>query len=149
MSARIIILLSLSLCWLAGCAISPAGAEANRSGHPTLITGDFPVLANGMSAEEIRLKLGDPAEIRPMNRTEGNAEIWVYYFEKYLGRTEILTYVNRPALAGSSYANDPAGMVSEPVSTMVDQKVLVTVNLLMFNGRLVSQAAKSEQKLGF
>jgi len=37
----------------------------------------------------------------------------------------------------------------EPVYTLVDQKVLVTLHLLMFNGRLAAQKATSEQRIEF
>jgi len=78
MPSRYVLLLSLPLLWLAGCA---TGVEAGRFSHVTVITGDFPVLETGMTLEEVRQKLGDPAEILPAKPAERNAAVWIYYLE--------------------------------------------------------------------
>lgn len=145
MPARFILLLVLPLFWLVGCSSVPG--DGARSGSVTVITGDLPVLVNGMSAAEVRQMLGEPAEIKPMESAAGKAEVWLYHLEKYLGRTELVTFVNRPA-PGASFESDPSTMIPEPVTTWVDHKLRVTLRLLMFNGRLTSQTARSEQLFG-
>jgi len=143
----ILLLLLLLLLGLGGCASAPAGRGTASSRQVTVIHGDFPVIANGMSADEVRQKLGAPAEIRQGKSNERDFEVWVYYLEKFLGKTEVVSFVNRPAMSGT-FANDPFAMVPEPVYTMVDHKLLVTLRLVMLNGRLVSQTVKNEQLLG-
>lgn len=144
MPARSIILL-LPLLVLSGCATAPSGTEAKR--QVTVIHGDIPVVANGESADDVRQKLGAPAEIRPGKSHGVNFEVWVYYFEKYLGKTEVVSFVNRPALSGA-FENDPFARIPEPVYRMVDQKLVVTLRLLVINGRISSQTTRSELLLG-
>ena len=148
-SRSLLILSSLPLLCLAGCAGLPATSEADgsRYGHVTVITGDLPVLERGMSVEAVRQKLGEPAEIKPM-QAEENAEVWIYYLEKFVGQTQVISDVNRPSFSGAS-ATNPSGMISEPFYTMANQKLVVTLRLLIYNGRLVAHTAKSEQRIEF
>ena len=147
MSRRLAICLSLPLLWLTGCTDLSIGNESSRHGRVTVITGDIPTLERGMPADEVRRKLGAPAEIKPVKSSNGSAEIWVYYLEKFVGKTQVVNYVNRPAFGGA--LNDPTGMVSEPVYLLADQKVLVTLKLLILDGRLSVHSANKEQRIGF
>ena len=149
-SRSLLILSSLPLLCLAGCAGLPATSEADASryGHVTVITGELPVLEQGMSVEAVRLKLGEPAEVRPVQPADENAVIWIYYLEKFVGQTQVISDLNRPSFSGAS-ATNPSGMISEPFYTMANQKLVVTLRLLIYNGRLVAHTAKSEQRLEF
>lgn len=68
--------------------------------------------------------------------------------EKYLGQTEVVTYQNRPVFSGT-FANDAMAGVPDQVYTVVDRKLLVTLHLLMFNGRLTAMKTQSKEILDY
>jgi hypothetical protein len=147
MLPRIPIVVALILCCgLAGCATAPAPA---KSAQITDIKGLFPKLEKDMSADVIRQKLGAPAEIKPMDAPAGKAEVWVYHFEKSVGMTQVATgTVDVP-----TFSTGISGSItsSAPVLTysMAEKKSMVTLSLLMFNGRLAAQKAMVENRLDY
>lgn len=142
----VLVVLTLSSGWLAGCSSSPAtaGAGSARSAQITAVKGLFPVLAKGMTAEVIRQKLGHPADIEPMNSPEGKAEVWVYHFEKTVDMTQVASSTKGVPAFGAPLSLTATMMVQEPVYTMKEEKAVITLSLLMFNGRLEAQKAKVE-----
>ncbi|HVZ62955.1 MAG TPA: hypothetical protein VG936_00085 [Lacunisphaera sp.] len=147
MPSRLFPWLALLLCGLAGCHVAPDVANTGGPGRITVVLGDFPVLRDGSTAAEVRAQLGEPAEIKPTASVAGSSEIWIYYLEKYLGKTQVITHLERRA-TGGTMGGDPMAGISEPVYTMVDEKMVVTLHLLFNNGQLVYQVARSHKVLG-
>lgn len=143
---------ALSLGGFSGCSSPPAtdGADSAQSAQITAIKGLFPVLTVGMTSEAVRRKLGKPAEIEPMESPKGKAEVWVYHFEQSVGMTQVATGTRDIPAFGIS-ATGPGGTttVQEMVYTPVEQMSLVTLRLLMFNGRLTAQKAQVENSLKY
>lgn len=146
MPARHLILPLLALLALAGCS-TPGGTEAERTGRVRTFTGDLPALVTGMTTEEVRLRLGAPAEIKPMTSSGVTAETWVYYFEKTIGPTTVFNgAMSSPSgsLAGD-YSRSGLGVDY----LVVERRLLVTLRLLMVNGQLTARTAQSEERLQF
>ena len=141
-----LLVFTLTCCWLGGCTSAPATAETGpaRPKSITAIDGLFPTLEKGMSGAIIREKLGNPAQINPMESPEGKAEVWVYHFEKTVGMTQIASGTRNVPAFGAALSIQTETMVAEPVYTMAAQKAVVTLSLLMFNDHLAAQKAQVE-----
>ena len=102
-----------------------------------------------MTAEIIRQKLGEPAEIQPMPDSSGNKiEVWIYNFKKELGMQQVAAGTREVSIMSMS-STQGVGMatVKEPVYTMAEKRADITLSLLMFNGRLEVQKAKVEETI--
>ena len=102
-----------------------------------------------MTAEVIRQKLGNPAEIQPMAPVDGNkVEVWIYNFKKDLGMTQVAAGTREVPIMSLS-ANQGVGMgtTKETIYAMAEKKADITLSLLMFNGRLQVQKAKVEETI--
>ncbi len=147
MHARRFILCALALLGLTACTSIPT--DTGRANRVTIITGDFPVLAQGMTTAEVRQRFGDPAEIQPMTPSaEATAEVWVYYLEKSLGRAPVVTGLTG-GLSNGSLAGDYHRSGLAPDYIMAERKLLVTLRLLMVNGQVSAHTVKSEERMEF
>ena len=147
MHARYLILSALALLGLTACTRIPT--DTGRTGRVTIINGDFPVLMQGMTTAEVRQRLGEPAEIQPMaSPAEASAEVWVYYLEKSLGRSSVVTGLTG-GLSNGSLAGDFYRSGLAPDYVLAERKLLVTLRLLMINGQLSAHTAKSEERMEF
>lgn len=147
MPSRLFTWLALPVCWLASCTVAPDGTPIGRTGRITIVHGDFPVLSEGISSADVRAQLGEPAEITPAPSVAGHSEVWVYHLEKYLGQTQVVTHLAERG-SGGPLGGEPLAGISEPVYTLVDEKIVVTLHLLFRNGQLVYQVARSRQVIG-
>jgi outer membrane protein assembly factor BamE (lipoprotein component of BamABCDE complex) len=141
------LLLTLSGLALAGCTSAPApaaGTGSVPSAQITAIKGQFPVLKRGMSADDVRQKLGNPAEILPMESPTGKAEVWVYNFEKTVSTSQIASSTRDVPAFGAPLSLTIMTSVPEPVYTLKEDKAVITLSLLMFNHHLAAQKAKVE-----
>ncbi len=142
MPARASILLALPLLWLTACTSLPT--DAGRTDRVTIINGEFPVLTRGMTAADIQQRLGAPADIKPMAPAAGMvSEVWVYYLEKSLGRSTVVSGLT--GSLGGDFGRAGLG----PDYIVAERKLLVTLRLLMVNGQLTAQTAKSEERMEF
>jgi hypothetical protein len=147
MHARHYMLFALALFGLTACTSIPA--DTGRAGRVTIINGDFPVLTSGMTTAEVRQRLGEPAEIQPMTSpAEASAEVWVYYLEKSLGRSTVVTGLTG-GLSNGSLAGDYHRSGLAPDYIMAERKLLVTLRLLMVNGQISAHTIKSEERMEF
>ena len=147
MHARNFILSVLALIGLTACTSIPT--DTARAGRVTIINGDFPVLTQGMTTMEIRQRLGEPAEIQPMaSPVEATAEVWVYYLEKSLGRSTVVSGLTG-GLSNGSLAGDYHRSGLAPDYVLAERKLLVTLRLLMVNGQLSAHAVRSEERMEF
>lgn len=145
MPARLLLLLALALPWLAACQAPNATAPRNRV---TIIEGEFPSLSAGMSAAEVRQRLGDPAQIQSLPAADATAEMWLYYLEKSLGRITLVTGMTG-TLSSGTLAGDYGRSGIGPDYILAERKVLVTLRLLMVDGRLSAHTARSEERMEF
>ena len=112
---------------LAGCATTPPAAEAP---DPWL------AMAANMTTDQVRTLLGQPTAIRPMKSSQGPAEIWTYRRRVPAGthliaaRTQEMPVMN--PLTGQE------NMMSVPVYDQESRTVEEELQLLVFEGRLVS-----------
>ena len=141
-------LLALAGLGLAGCTSTPATADRPTSlpaARITAVKGQFPVLTRGMSGTVVREKLGAPAEVEPMASPEGKAEVWVYHFGKTVGMTQVASSTRDIPAFGASLSLTALTSVPEPVYTLKEEKAMITLSLLMFNGQLEAQKARVEE----
>ena len=147
MHARCFILFALALFGLTACTSIPI--DTGRAGRVTIINGDFPVIMPGMTTAEVRQRLGEPAEIQPMTSpAEASAEVWVYYLEKSLGRSTVVTGLTG-GLSNGSLAGDYHRSGLAPDYVLAERKLLVTLRLLMINGQVSAHTVKSEERMEF
>lgn len=147
MHAHHSMLFALALLGLTACTSIPT--DTARAGRVTIITGDFPVLTQGMTTAEVRQRLGEPADIQPMaSSVEATAEVWIYYLEKSLGRSTVVTGLTG-GLSYGSLAGDYHRSGLAPDYILAERKLLVTLRLLMVNGQLSAHTVKSEERMDF
>lgn len=135
------------ICLLSGCANAPASAQKDPAGkkptNPAL--RQLPVLMQGMTTDMVREKLGAPMEIKPMEVPTGKAEIWVYRIESTVGMTQVATSMKDvPAFTVTPTGVDTV-MIQNPVYTMKEEKMLITLSLLIYNGKLTARRAQAEK----
>jgi hypothetical protein len=145
MPARFLVLVALVLPWLSGCQVPSAPGGSHRT---TVITGDIPSLTAGMTAAEVRQRFGAPAEIQPMNAAGASAEVWIYYLEKSLGRTAVLTGMTG-MLSSDSLAGDSSRSGLAPDYLMAERRLLITLRVLLVGGRVSAHTAQSEERMEF
>ena len=141
------LLLALPSFWLAGCnsPATAAGVHAPKPGEAKITEGSVPVLEIGLSTGAIREKLGQPVEIKPMESADGKAEVWVYHFAGPLRVAQIATGMKSVPTTDTADLRGEIRMVQEPQYSLEEQKTVVTLNLLMFNGQLAAQTTQTEQ----
>lgn len=136
---------------LAGC-VSDATTPAPPA-TPAAAARTFPELTQGMTADEVRAKLGSPESVSPMESPEGRAEVWVYRFENTVGTEQVATGMKSvPVFAGMPDAAGGGSFVKhvqEPVYGTAEKKEIVTLHLLLFNGRLAAQKTGIARRLDY
>lgn len=145
MPARFLLLLALALPWLTGCQAPDASGTANRV---TIITGEFPTVTAGMTAADVRQRLGQPAQIQPLTAAGASAEVWIYHLEKSLGRTAVLTGM-AGVLSSGSLAGDYGRSGLAPDYLMAERRLLVTLRVLLVNGQVSAHTVRSEERMEF
>jgi hypothetical protein len=139
-----LVIIAVSCHWLAGCSSQAVGASSPAANQSAAPKHDFPVLEKGMTTGVIRQKLGDPAEIKPMDAPGGKAEIWVYHIENTVGVTQVASGTRDVPAFSMGLSGPITIMVPEPVYTMVEKTSMVTLSLLVFNDRLAAQRIQVE-----
>lgn len=132
----------MAVAFLNGCSSPPAG---DGTGASTKSAGRGPSkseherklqsLEKGMTAEQVRSVLGEPQKIGPMESPSGQAEVWTYR-TSYVGRlrqvqTGSTTYSRPNPITGVEET------VSEPVYSTEQEFVEETIELLIFDGKLI------------
>ncbi len=141
-SNRFLLWLTLGGLALTGCA----GTSPAPTAQPgAAATDPWQTLTRGMTADQVRAILGKPREVRPM-QTQGG-EIWVY--ERTAGtdvdlvatRTEDQPYID--PISGQQRT------VSSPVYSRELRTVTQELNLLIYEGKLVSWKASLRRERRF
>jgi len=108
-------------------------------------------LEKGMPAEEVIRLIGKPAEIKPMETTEGKAETWIYRRELghqtrqvVTGMRQVPTYVG-PGMGDGADAQSGMSMRGEPIYQMETTTTYQVTSLLMFDGKLELARQTSER----
>lgn len=122
---------------------SPSSSESRISGSeaggPSRV-GPEANLKRSMTAAEVRQIMGRPDEIKPMAAPTGKAEIWVYR-RKFDERTELVQIGTQPVMT-TVYGSDGKPSIQttdgDPKYANVHYATEETIQLLMFNGQLVS-----------
>lgn len=141
----------VAACWFAGCT-SPATtgtAAATKPDEVKITKGLIPALEIGMTAEAIRAKLGNPAEIQQMDTAEQPAEIWIYHFEGPVQVVQVpTTMATLPATDTADYRGQ-IRTVQEPQYSLAEQRTRLTLKLLVFQGRLAAQKTTTDSKQSY
>jgi len=129
----------------AGCSTTPAAkpsgdtnASVQARSAPTKSQHEKAIneLKKDMTAAEVRTAWGEPDKITPMESPEGQAEVW-RYVKTYGGgvrqvQTSQTSYERQNPITGAMET------LYEPVYSTEHVLVEETIELLLFNGRLVS-----------
>jgi len=140
----------LLICLQTGCANAPATADntAAKANSPGAAQSQFPELKPGMTAQEVRAKLGDPIEIRPMESKVGKSEVWVFHIERTVNTTQIATSTKDvPAFALNT--TDTLTKVPEMVYSLADKQAVTILSLLMINGHLIAQTSATGERIEY
>jgi hypothetical protein len=112
---------------LAGCATAPPAAEG---------PDPWRSLAANMTADQVRASLGTPAQIRPLQTSQGAAEVWIYR------RTVSVEVGLAPTSTEEVPYYDPfiksERTVMNQVYSQESRAVTEELQLLMYDGKLVS-----------
>jgi hypothetical protein len=149
-----VLIIALSTVWLGGCASSaPSGTVADNATHSAKAAPSpeaempFPKLTKGISAAEVRQKLGAPAEVQSTPSPEGKAETWIYRYVKDLGMTQVAAGTHDVPVLSVVPTAYGTTTIQEPVYKTVPKHAEITLSLLMFNDHLEAQKAAVEEKI--
>jgi hypothetical protein len=143
--------------FLVSCSSAPTpSAPANAASSPTVAAvGDGPehTLQKGMTAEAVKRIMGEPAEIKLMSTTTGQAEVWVYHrmSSSPIRQVQVGTRITQGipssgAATGNTQSNMAPQMVEEPVFAQQIDVIDETISLLMFNGKLIEQKVSAQKR---
>jgi hypothetical protein len=138
--------------FLVSCSSTPTpSAPDNTASSPTVATvGDGPehTLQKGMTAEAVKRIMGEPAEIRLMSTTTGNAEVWVYHRMSSgpIRQVQVGTHSTNVTTIGGDGQAHVMQTIEEPVFTQQIEIVDETISLLMFNGKLIEQKESAQKR---
>ena len=131
---------------------APVGTGAGSGPTATAISdGPERALQNGMTAEEVKHIMGEPAEIKPMESPTGKAEVWVYH-RTVFGRVEqvqVGSEVIKDSTSGSDGMVHTGTLAEVPIYKQAVHKDLETISLLMFDGKFISQKLTVEKRLEY
>jgi hypothetical protein len=151
-SSRLLVLTTgLVLGLLPGCASAPSDQEADpKAAQGPAPGGERSLAANlrkGMTQEQVREMLGNPAQIRPVRGAEGTSERWVY-------ERRVSQVVDQQATGSQDvpYIDPFTGemrMIQEPTYSQVTKTITEELHLLWRNGGLESWTTlhRSKQSL--
>jgi hypothetical protein len=119
--------LALTTLILAGCATAPPAAEG---------PDPWRSLVANMTADQVRASLGTPAQIRPLQTSQGAAEVWIYR------RTVSVEVGLAPTSTEEVPYYDPFTKSERTVMNQTysqeSRAVTEELQLLMYDGKLVS-----------
>lgn len=126
------LLVALVLAGVGGFASTAAAAgNENRTEEKT-----HPVIKQGMTSEVVLATVGKPAEVRPMQSPEGQAEVWTYRRVFRRDTSQIATGVEEiPAFVGT---NGPPGWTKQVTHSIRTVTIYQVTSLLMFNGQVLT-----------
>lgn len=127
MKSRVAILgLALMALSLAGCSTAPSAA----TGKPD----PWRALAKDMTADQVRAALGEPIQVRPMQSP--GAEIWVY--RRTAARDVRMVPLKMQDIPYVDPLTGQQRTIQEPVYSQEVRTVEEELNLLLYQGKLVS-----------
>jgi hypothetical protein len=143
MSLRPITLLSTTLIALiAGCTDTAtkapdAGATPGAVSTMPAASGPETSLKRGMTPEEVKAIMGDPAETKPMKSAVGKAEIWVYHRTTRGQVRQVQVGTNSTPITTTSSSGQTSVLqtIDEPIFQQQTEIIDETIYLLMFDGR--------------
>jgi outer membrane protein assembly factor BamE (lipoprotein component of BamABCDE complex) len=141
---------------LAGCATPPpsssaAGGKTAAVAPATEPAGPESALKRGMTPEEVKAIMGEPAEIKPMKSPAGAAEIWVY-LRRSQGRTQQIMVGTKSTPMMTTNSNGDlvtTQTIEEPILRQQIEIIDETVSLLIFEGRYTEQNRTIQKHLEF
>ena len=131
---------------------APVGTGAGSGPTATAISdGPERALQNGMTAEEVKHIMGEPAEIKPMESPTGKAEVWVYHRTVFVHveQVQIGAEVIKDSTSGSDGMVHTGTLAEVPIYKQAVHKDLETISLLMFDGKFISQKLTVEKRLEY
>ena len=135
---------------LASCLLLGITGRAGAAEPPARKTEPAPqpaaLLQQGMSAEQVKKIMGEPAKVRPMKAPKGTAEVWEYYREVPGPITQIPVTIQSTTVTvqGADGVWREQKVDSQPVYRQARKLIRETTALLMFNGMYINQKRTAE-----
>lgn len=142
-----ILVLGALLPWFSACETLTADGTGQAAPANGTTAKPYASLMKGMTAAQVRARVGEPDEIKPFKGGELRSEVWVYQqLVSNVTRPVTVRTEERPAinpLTGQSIT------VPEPVVDHEIIRVTEITELLMIEGQLIEwkHRPKSEQKM--
>jgi outer membrane protein assembly factor BamE (lipoprotein component of BamABCDE complex) len=140
---------ALALATAASASTSTSGADVSKPDKPRAVQRPNPSLPlkKGMDAREVKARWGAPALVKPFPAPKGKAEVWTYYYTLSDQTTQVVTSTEDRM----TYCGPTEGMRNVPqlVYGLKHIKVKQVVNLLLYDGVLVSWKKSIERSQGF
>ena len=134
-------------------ATAPVGTGAGSGPTATAISdGPERALQNGMTADEVKHIMGEPAEIKPMESPTGKAEVWVYHRTVivHVEQVQVGSQVIKDSTSsGTDNVVHTSTLAEIPIYKQAIHKDLETISLLMFDGKFLSQKWTVEKRLEY
>ncbi|HEY5551370.1 MAG TPA: hypothetical protein VIK52_05760 [Opitutaceae bacterium] len=110
-----------------------------------------PAIQKGMSAEEVRKIIGEPAAIKHIDKEDITAETWTYRRKVRTETTqEVVGDVNQPAFVGLGMGDESGlGTASVPVYRLKHTTFYQVTALLMVDGTLVEARQWVDQEVNY
>ena len=122
-SRRVLVGLAVAVLFVSGCATAQAPDPWNG-------------LTVNMTAEQVRALLGQPVVVRPMNSAQGSAEVWIY--RRAVSGGVDLVATGTQEIPATNPLTGQQTTVLEPVYSQESRTVEQELQLLMYDGKLVS-----------
>jgi hypothetical protein len=122
-SRRVLVGLAVAVLFVSGCATAQAPDPWNG-------------LTVNMTAEQVRALLGQPAVVRPRVSPQGPAEVWIY--RRAVSEGVDLVATGTQEIPATNPLTGQQTTVLEPVYSQESRTVEKELQLLLFDGRLVT-----------
>lgn len=130
---------------LSGCANTPTTSDSQSeipaaAAAVAVPSGKEAGLQKGMTAEEVKAVMGDPAEIKPLKSPTGKAEIWIYHRSTRGSERQIQVGTKSTPITSVNSSTGTTNVmqtIDEPIFKDQVEIIDETINLLMFDGRFM------------
>jgi len=142
---------------LSACATAPApdqtGAAPPAAGPAAAAAADQPEqkLVIGMTADQVRQIMGEPAKVVPRPVPKGTAEVWVYE-RRIIGPTQQIQVGVHPTVVtetGADGVSRQRVLSEEPIYRQAHIKTVETIQVVMVNGRFLEHVTTAQKQQEF
>ena len=127
---------------MAGCVSTPEADSRPAEAPGKKAPDPFAAVQKGMTAEEVRSLVGEPKEIKPLNKTDLKSDVWLY--DRKIADITRMADVGNLEVPVTNARTGVDGTTTQSIVNLREEVITVneTVELLMIDGRLTALKRK-------